>query len=108
MIEMLDEEHPMLLRSLADHNIYSLRSINSHNIIIAGLYQPRNCPAAIVITQMRITFPNLCFSLLVSISSRVPIKIDKGIIQLSYMVISKPIGGHSGTLQYDHGKARNS
>ncbi|KAK2755640.1 ankyrin repeat protein [Colletotrichum kahawae] len=55
---MLDEEHPALPKPPADHNVYSLRSINGHNI-------------------------------------------------LGHVVVSKPAGGHSGALQYDHGKARD-
>ncbi|KAK1838706.1 NB-ARC and TPR domain protein [Colletotrichum chrysophilum] len=106
-MEMLDEEHPMLPKSSADHNVYSLGSINGHNIVIAGLHQPGNCPATTVVTQMRMTFPNLRFGLLVGIGGGVPTETDKGMIRLGHVVVSKPAGGHSGTLQYDHGKARN-
>ncbi|KAL3306132.1 purine and uridine phosphorylase [Colletotrichum asianum] len=48
-LEMLDEEYPALPKSAADHNIYSLRAVNGHNIVIAGLYQPRNYSAATVV-----------------------------------------------------------
>ncbi|KAF5522531.1 hypothetical protein CGCA056_v006519 [Colletotrichum aenigma] len=106
-IEMLDEEHTILPKSSADHNVYSLGSINSHNIVIAGLHQPRNCPAATVMAQMRMTFPNLQFGLLVGISGGVPVQTDNRMIRLGHVVVSKPAGGHSGALQYDHRKARD-
>jgi hypothetical protein len=66
-LEMLDEEHERLPQQLADHNVYSLGSISGHNVVIAGLYQPGNNPAVTVVTQMRMTFPNLRFGLLVGI-----------------------------------------
>ncbi|KAF6787862.1 NB-ARC and TPR domain protein, partial [Colletotrichum sojae] len=106
-MEMLDEEHPALPKSPADHNVYSLGSINGHNIVIAGLHQPGNCPAATVVAQMRMTFPNLRFGLLVGIGGGVPVETDDGIIRLGHVVVSKPAGGHSGALQYDHGKAKD-
>ncbi|KAF6803118.1 NB-ARC and TPR domain protein [Colletotrichum sojae] len=104
---MLDEEHPALPKSPTDHNVYSLGSINGHNIVIAGLHQPGNCPAATVVAQMRMTFPNLRFGLLVGIGGGVPVETDDGMIRLGHVVVSKPAGGHSGALQYDHGKAKD-
>ncbi|KAF4882659.1 Nephrocystin-3 [Colletotrichum fructicola] len=106
-MEMLDEEHPALPKPPADHNVYSLGSINGHDVVIAGLHQPGNCPAATVVAQMRMTFPNLRFGLLVGIGGGVPVETDNGMIRLGHVVVSKPAGGHSGALQYDHGKARN-
>ncbi|KAK1992428.1 purine and uridine phosphorylase [Colletotrichum falcatum] len=104
-MEMLDEEHKDLPQSAADHNVYSLGSINGHNVVIAGLHQPGNCPAAMVVAQMRMTFPHLRFGLLVGIGGGVPVQTDSGIIRLGHVVVSKPAGEHSGAVQYDHGKA---
>ncbi|KAK1837902.1 NB-ARC and TPR domain protein, partial [Colletotrichum chrysophilum] len=106
-MEMLDEEHPAPPKPPADHNVYSLGSINGHNVVIAGLHQPGNCPAATVVAQMRMTFPNLRFGLLVGIGGGVPVQTDNGMIRLGHVIVSKPAGGHSGALQYDHGKARD-
>ncbi|KAH7308547.1 hypothetical protein B0I35DRAFT_442174 [Stachybotrys elegans] len=106
-MEMLDEEHEALPQSTADHNVYSLGSINGHNVVIAGLYQPGNCPAATVVAQMRMTFPNLRFGLLVGIGGGVPVQTDSGMIRLGHVVVSKPAGEHSGAVQYDHGKAKD-
>ena len=45
-LEMLDEEHERLEQPPADHNVYDLGSIGGHNVVIAGLHQGRNGPAA--------------------------------------------------------------
>jgi nucleoside phosphorylase len=104
-LEMLDEEHEPLPQPLADSNVYSLGSISGHNIVIAGLHQPGNNPAATVVTQMRNTFQRLRFVLLVGIGGGVPTETNNGIIRLGDVVVSEPTGQHSGTVQYDHGKA---
>jgi nucleoside phosphorylase len=106
-LEMLDEEHDRLPKAPTDHNVYNLGSIAGHNVVIAGLHQPGNNPAATVVTQMRMTFPNLRFGLLVGIGGGVPVKTDNGMIRLGDVVVSKPVGEHSGAVQYDHGKARD-
>jgi nucleoside phosphorylase len=104
-LEMLDEDHERLPQSPVDYNVYSLGSIGVHNVIIAGLYQPGNNPAATVFSQMRMTFPNLRFGLLVGIGGGVPVKTDNGMIQLGDVVVSKPAGENSGAVQYDHRRA---
>ncbi|KAH7248199.1 nucleoside phosphorylase domain-containing protein [Fusarium solani] len=103
---MLDEEHESLPQLPADHNVYKLGSINNHNVVIAGLHQPGNCPAATVIAQMRMTFPNLRYGLLVGIGGGVPVETDDGTIRLGHVVVSKPTSIHSGAVKYDHGRAR--
>jgi len=107
-LEMLDEEHERLPQALSDHNVYNLGSIAKHNVVIARLHQPGNNPAATVVTQMRMTFPNLRFGLLVGIGGGVPVKTDNGIIRLRDVVVSKPVSEHSGAVQYDYGKAKAS
>ncbi|KAL5592635.1 hypothetical protein FOBRF1_013661 [Fusarium oxysporum] len=105
-MEMLDEEHQPLPQLRSDTNIYNLGSINSHNVVIAGLPKAGNCLAATVITQMKMTFPNLKYGLLVGIGGGVPVKTDHGMVRLGHVVVSEPTGIHSGAVQYDHGKAR--
>jgi nucleoside phosphorylase len=104
-LEMLDEKHERLPQQPADHNVYSLGSIGGHNVVITGLHQPGNNPAATVIAQIRMSFPNLRLGLLVGIGGGVPAKTDNGMIRLGDVVVSKPASGHSGVVQYDHGKA---
>ncbi|KAM0479440.1 hypothetical protein ACHAPX_004652 [Trichoderma viride] len=103
-LEMLDEEHMPIEQPITDHNVYKLGSINGHNVVIAGLHQIGNCPATTVVTQMRMTFKNLKYGLLVGIGGGVPVETDDGMIRLGHVVVSKPAGEHSGVIQYDHGK----
>lgn len=105
-MEMLDEEHQLLPQPSGDTNIYHLGSINSHHVVIAGLPKTGNCSAAAVVTQMRLTFPNLKYGLLVGIGGGVPIETEDGSIRLGHVVVSTPTGTHSGVVQYDHGKAK--
>ena len=105
-MEMLDEEHEAVPPLSGDTNIYNLGSINDHNVVIAGLPRAGNCPAATVVTQMRMTFPNIKYALLVGIGGGVPVKTDRGMIRLGHVVVSEPTGTHSGAVQYDHGKAK--
>ncbi|KAJ3486814.1 hypothetical protein NLG97_g6542 [Lecanicillium saksenae] len=104
-MEMLDEEHETLPQPRSDTSIYNLGSINNHNVVVAGLTRAGNCSAATVISQMKMTFPNLNYGLLVGIGGGVPVKTDHGMIRLGHVVVSEPTGTHSGTVQYDHGKA---
>ncbi|KUM57952.1 hypothetical protein ACN42_g9214 [Penicillium freii] len=104
-MEMLDEEHKPLPQPSGDTNIYNLGSINNHNVVIAGLPRAGNCSAATVVTQMKMTFPNLKYGLLVGIGGGVPTKTEFGMIRLGHVVVSEPTGIHSGAVQYDHGKA---
>ncbi|KAJ5365664.1 Disease resistance protein [Penicillium concentricum] len=105
-MEMLDEEHQPLPQSRGDTNVYNLGSINNHNVVIAGLPRAGNCSAATVVTQMRMTFPDLKYVLLVGIGGGVPTKTECGTIRLGHVVVSDPAGIHSGAVQYDHGKAK--
>lgn len=107
-MEMLDEEHQPLPQPGGDTNVYNLGSINSHNVVIAGLPRTGNCSAATVVTQMRMTFPNLKYGLLVGIGGGVPTETESGMIRLGHVVVSEPTGVHSGAVQYDHGKANES
>jgi nucleoside phosphorylase len=102
---MLDAKHEKLPQSPVDHNVYALGSINSHNIVIASLPTTGNTSAATVVTQLRNTFKQIRFGLLVGIGGGVPTQTDNGPIHLGDVVVSKPERDHSGAIQYDHGKA---
>ncbi|KAI9673848.1 MAG: hypothetical protein M1822_009584 [Bathelium mastoideum] len=106
-MEMLDEEHERLPQASTDHNVYNLGNITGHNVVIVGLYSSGNNATATVVSQMRMTFPNLRFGMLVGISGGVPVKTDNGMIRLGDIIVSKPVGEHFGAVQYDHGKARS-
>ncbi|KAK4232706.1 nucleoside phosphorylase domain-containing protein [Achaetomium macrosporum] len=104
-LEMLDEEHERLPQPSTDDNVYTLGSMAGHNVVIAGLSGPNNTSVARVFANINTTFPRLKFGLFVGIGGGVPVKTDTGLIRLGDVVVSKPAGGHSGALQYDHGKA---
>ncbi|KAJ9270260.1 hypothetical protein DTO212C5_3754 [Paecilomyces variotii] len=106
-LEMLDEEHAKLPQQPADHNVYHLGSISGHNVVIAGMWQAGNPTAATVVAQMRMTFPNIRFGLLVGIGGGVPVVTEHGMIRLGHVVVSKPTGQSSGAIQYDRGKAED-
>ncbi|KAG9672490.1 ankyrin repeat protein, partial [Aureobasidium melanogenum] len=57
---------------------------------------------------MRNTYPRLRFGLLVGIGGGVPTSTKEGPIRLGHVVVSEPVGQHSGAVQYDHGKAEAS
>lgn len=102
-MEMLDEEHMPIEQPFTDHNVYMLGSINGHNVVITGLCQIDNCSTATVVTQMKMTFQNLRYGLLVGIGGGCPVKTNNGMIRLGHVVVSN----HSGVIQFDHDKARN-
>ncbi|KAG9660854.1 ankyrin repeat protein, partial [Aureobasidium melanogenum] len=104
-LEMLDEEHQRLPQPENDHNAYNLGSVSNHNVVIAGLPTTGNCSAATVVAQMRNTYPRLRFGLLVGIGGGVPVRTEEGPIRLGHIVVSQPVGQHSGAVQYNHGKA---
>jgi nucleoside phosphorylase len=104
--EMLDEEHAdfELERDDNDENLYALGSIGGHNVAIVCLPAGRigNNPAAAVATQMRATFKELRFGLMVGIGGGVPsLKAD---IRLGDVVVSQPDQLFAGVVQYDSGK----
>src|SRR4029077_15756366 len=101
---MLDEEHPKLSQSQIDINVYTLGVIKGHNVVIAclpsGVYGTTSATA--VITQLRSTFPDIKFGLMVGIGGGVPSRnVD---IRLGDVVVSRPSGSSSGVVQYDYGK----
>ena len=105
-MDMFDEEHDSLPQKPADHNVYKLGRINSHNIVVAGLPTTGNCSTATVVAQMRMIFPNLQYGLLVGIRGGVPVWTENRTVPLGHVVVGTRTGVHLGTTQYDHGKAK--
>ncbi|KAE8356052.1 nucleoside phosphorylase domain-containing protein [Aspergillus coremiiformis] len=87
-----------------DHNPYTFGRIGCHHIVLAvlpaGVYGTNN--AALTTKMMGIAFPNLYFVLMVGIGGGVPSAAHD--IRLGDVVVSKPVPGHPGVLQYDFGK----
>ncbi|CAN9334674.1 unnamed protein product [Alternaria alternata] len=105
--KMLDEVHLNLECDPADNdqNLYTLGSIGGHNVAIVCLHagQIGNNSAATVATQMRATFKNIRFGLMVGIAGGVPSA--EADVRLGDVVVSQPQGEHGGVVQYDSGKA---
>jgi hypothetical protein len=94
-----------------DNNIYTYGRINiagtnaSHIVAIAQLplSTTGKASAATVAKDMRRTFPNLKFGIMVGIAGGVwTEEID---IRLGDIVVGVPDGGGPGVVQYDHGKS---
>ncbi|THZ16932.1 WD40 repeat-like protein, partial [Aureobasidium pullulans] len=95
---MLDEEHEILGQDVADENIYTLGSINGHNVALATLPKTGNSPTARVMTNMSRTFQALRFYLLVGIGGGIPVRTDEGPVRLGDVIVSE------GVIQHDRGK----
>lgn len=102
---MLNETHSPLPKPSTDPNAYDLGELNGHNVVIAylpaGVYG--KVSAAAVVSRMHSTFPQLQYGLMVGIGGGVPNEHND--IRLGDVVVSKPVGKHSGVIQYDYGKA---
>ncbi|CAG7990293.1 unnamed protein product [Penicillium salamii] len=103
-IAMLDTTHPSLAPSISDRNTYTLGEIGSQNIVVvclpSGVYGTTS--AAIVTAEIRSTFPAIELGLLVGVGGGVPSAMHD--IRLGDVVVSKPIAGTPGVIQYDFGK----
>jgi nucleoside phosphorylase len=105
---MLDETNGQLPKLANDENTYTLGKLCGYNVVIAclpaGVYG--TIAAATVASQIRSTFPNIRFGLMVGIGGGVPSK--KNDIRLGDVVVSKPAGTSGGVVQYDSGKTISS
>ncbi|RMZ45428.1 hypothetical protein AFCA_012081 [Aspergillus flavus] len=101
---MLDEVHPPLPQPETDHNVYTLGSVGSHNVVVAplpsGVYG--TISASAVVSHMVSTYSKIRFGLMVGIGGGVPSK--SADIRLGDVVISKPTATSTGVIQYDYGK----
>ncbi|KAJ5168591.1 uncharacterized protein N7482_004185 [Penicillium canariense] len=101
---MLDETHVNLSQQQNDTNSYTLGRLGFHNVAIACLPSGDHGikTAAIALSHMISTFPQLKFCLMVGIAGGVPCPAD---IRLGDVVISVPNRTSGGVIQYDCGKA---
>lgn len=104
---VLDSRHRDLPVRPSDHNTYTLGKIGPHNTVIAclpaGVYGTTS--AAVVASNLLISFPSIRVGLLVGIGGGAPSNAD---IRLGDVVVSKPTAGSGGVVQYDYGKAVSS
>lgn len=100
---MLDEGHDKLATP-NDNNNYTLGKICGHNVVMACLPAGRLGleSAAVVASNMRASFPNIRFGLMVGIGGGVPQ--DGHDIRLGDVVVSQPGRSNGGVIQYDFGR----
>jgi nucleoside phosphorylase len=100
---LLDKTHEGLPHDPNDDTEYTLGSIGSHNVVIGCLSagQLGIGAAATVATRMRAKFPNLRFGLMVGVGGGSPGKKD---VRLGDVVVSQPVNGYGGVIQYKFGK----
>ncbi|KAL6825543.1 nucleoside phosphorylase domain-containing protein [Trichoderma sp. SZMC 28015] len=104
---LLDEEHDPLPPKDNDDNSYLLGTMAKHNVVIVfpGEYGT-NAAAQTVANTLR-TFPNIRFGLMVGVGGgapKPPHSDPRKDIRLGDVVVSCPMDGHGGVLQYDMGK----
>ncbi|EHK22326.1 uncharacterized protein TRIVIDRAFT_150254, partial [Trichoderma virens Gv29-8] len=104
---LLDEEHEPLPPKDNDDNSYLLGKMAKHNVVIVfpGEYGT-NAAAQTVANTIR-TFPNIRFGLMVGVGGgapKPPHSDPRKDIRLGDVVVSCPMDGHGGVLQYDMGK----
>ncbi|KAK6350166.1 hypothetical protein TWF696_006410 [Orbilia brochopaga] len=104
-VAILDEQHPPLPQDELDDNVYEFGRVGQSNIIIAclpsGVYGVTS--AATVIAHMRRSFPSIKSCLMVGIAGGAPMLPQRD-IRLGDVVVSEPVKGFGGVLQYDFGK----
>jgi len=102
---MLDEEHSPLPRHQQESNLYTLGTIEGHNVAIACLPAGRygTNAAAVAAQNMLRTFPSIRFGLMVGIGGGVPSPSHD--IRLGNVVVSQPTNTNGGVVQYDLGKS---
>ncbi|KAH6971155.1 hypothetical protein BKA56DRAFT_678283 [Ilyonectria sp. MPI-CAGE-AT-0026] len=101
---LFDKEHDSLNNVTGDTNHYKLGQMNRHMVVAACL--PKGDygtnPAADSAANMRRSFPNIKFCLLVGIGGGVPSREQD--IRLGDVVVSSPTADYPGVIQYDRGK----
>lgn len=101
---LFDRKHGGLEHIAGDINHYCLGEISNHMVVAACL--PKGDygtnPAADSASNMKRSFPNINFCLLVGIGGGVPSK--EYDIRLGDVVVSAPTGSYPGVIQHDRGK----
>lgn len=103
-ISVLDAVHPALSQNPQDNNSYTLGRIDGHNVVVVCLPagQLGTNSAATVATQLRYSFPDVRFGLMVGIGGGAPS--ERHDIRLGDVVVSIPGKSSTGVIQYDFGR----
>ncbi|KAF4629623.1 hypothetical protein G7Y89_g8521 [Cudoniella acicularis] len=109
-IYMLDEKHEGRFPGrLGDDNNYIPGTVNGHNVVIVGLPKKSvgTVSAASLVSQMRQSFHNIRYGLMVGIGAGVPGRDLKPDIRLGDIVVATPANDSddaSGVIDYELGK----
>ncbi|PMD62017.1 purine and uridine phosphorylase, partial [Hyaloscypha bicolor E] len=107
---MLDEKHSGTFSGkVGDDNDYIAGTVGGHNVVIVGLPKKSigNVSAASLVSQMRQSFPNLRYGLMVGIGAGVPGRHLEPDIRLGDVVIGAPADNsddEQGVIGYELGK----
>jgi nucleoside phosphorylase len=101
---LFDKKHSNLETSLGDTNHYALGQMGKHMVVTSCLPEGDygTTSAADSAANMRRSFPNIRFCLLVGIGGGAPTQDND--IRLGDVVVSLPVGKYPGIIQYDRGK----
>ncbi|KAF3930942.1 hypothetical protein ABW19_dt0209197 [Dactylella cylindrospora] len=101
---LFDSRHDELVVPSGDTNHYALGSIGQHNVVAACLPSGEygTNAASSVLVNMRRSFTEVKFCLLVGIGGGIPSESND--IRLGDVVVSHPRDGEPGVIQYDLGK----
>src|SRR4051812_45389526 len=104
-VAILDKKHPQLPQDKSDDNAYVFGQVGHCNIIItclpSGVYGIASTTDVVV--NMRRSFPSITAGLLVGVGGGAPV-LPQNDIRLGDVVVSEPVPGFGGVLQYDFGK----
>ncbi|UQC85448.1 pfs domain-containing protein [Colletotrichum lupini] len=108
-LAMLDERHKQpknFAQNQRDTNNYSWGRIGAHYVVIASLAEGSYGLVSAATTAMSMvhSLPHIRFGLMVGIGAGIP-RLEDGIdIRLGDVVVSRPVDGSPGVVQYDLGK----
>ncbi|KAE8364280.1 hypothetical protein BDV27DRAFT_145436 [Aspergillus caelatus] len=102
---LFDSTHQQISIPGDDPNYYALGCMNNHSVVATCLPDGEygTSPAANAASNMRRSFPNTKFGLLVGVGGGVPS--SKHDIRLGDIVVSTPSGANTGIIPYDLKKA---
>ncbi|KLP22312.1 uncharacterized protein LW94_3109 [Fusarium fujikuroi] len=98
--EFWDEDGDQFGKSDGDHNMYVTGRIDRHNVVIVLLGKGK-VNSATAATSLRVSYPNICLTILVGVCGAVP-SLKKQHIGLGDVVISDTIVRYDFGYQTDH------
>ncbi|KAH8124045.1 hypothetical protein LI328DRAFT_168947, partial [Trichoderma asperelloides] len=103
---LFDKKHDNLESLFGDSNHYALGQMGKHMIVASCLPEYGTTSAADSASNMRRSFPNIRFCLMVGIGGGAP-SLEND-IRLGDVVVSLPTAGYPGVVQYDRGKEKDN